>query len=418
MIYRAVFKLLLQRIDPEAAHRLAARALRLIADVPVVAAALRRLLCSHDPALAVNALGLRFASPLGVAAGMDKDATSFEGLGLLGFGFVEVGTVTARAQSGNPRPRVFRLLRDRALLNRMGFPNPGAHEIAGRLRRRTGEVIVGVNVGKSMATPVELAGSDYRETVRKLAGLCDYLVVNVSSPNTPGLKEMQAVELLRPLLAEVMSAASAASGASTASDVGATNEIAATREVTAAHDMAARAPARSSRPPVLLKIGPDLSDEQIDAIADLALELSLDGIVAVNTTEDRSGVSNPRSIAAVQGGGISGPPLGGRALEVLRRLHAKVGGEMVLISVGGISSAADAWERLSAGATLLQAYTGFVYGGPGWPARVNRELARRLRKVGATSIEEIVGSAAGRTAGSRREPIPAMMPPHESLRRP
>lgn len=383
MIYRAIFKLLLQRIDPEAAHRLAAGALGLIARVPVLAAALRWRLGRKHAALEVEAFGLRFPSPLGVAAGVDKEGSWFEGLGLLGFGFVEVGTVTARAQPGNTGPRVFRLPRDRALLNRMGFPNPGAAEIARRLHDRGGQTIVGVNVGKSMATPVELVGTDYRETVREVANACDYLVVNVSSPNTPGLKEMQAVDRLRPLLAEVMSELSAA----------------------------------AAQLPVLLKIGPDLRDEQIDAIADLALELSLAGIVAVNTTEDRSGIRDQHPIAGVQGGGISGPPLTRRALEVLERLHARVGGRMTLVSVGGISNAADAWERLRAGATLLQTYTGFVYGGPAWPAQVNRGLARRVRMAGAASVAEVVGSAARGSTGCHAEPVPAMMPPHEGLRR-
>jgi dihydroorotate dehydrogenase len=357
MIYRALFELALQRVDPETAHRLASFTLRTVTRVPGAPALLGSRLAPHDPALEVSAFGLRFPSPLGVAAGLDKDASWFESLGLLGFGFVEVGTVTARPQSGNPPPRVFRLVGDRALLNRMGFPNPGAHEVATRLRRRTGRVPVGVNVGKSRAAPLESAAADYRAAVREVALVCDYLVVNVSSPNTPGLKEMQAVERLGPLLTEVRD------------------------EVRAA----------APRLPVLMKIGPDVSNELLDAMADLALELALDGVVAVNTTEDRSGVSESPSLAAVAGGGVSGPPLRARAVEVLERLYARVGGRLVLISVGGVAGPDDAWERLLAGATLVQAYTGFVYGGPLWPARVNRGLARRLHEVGAASVEDVVG---------------------------
>ncbi len=360
MIYRVLFDLLLRRLPVESAHRLAVRTLRIVCLIPGAQALMRRLLVPHDPALRVQALGLTFSGPLGVAAGLDKGGEWFEGLGLLGFGHVEVGTVTARPQPGNPRPRIFRALEDRALLNRMGFPNSGAQAVAARLRtRRRQGLILGVNVGKSMSVPVESAGADYRASVRQLAPVCDYLVVNVSSPNTPGLRDMQAIESLRPLLLEVR------------------------RELADA----------SPRTPLLVKISPDLADGGLDAIADLALELSLDGIVAVNTTIDRSVLSRPSELAAIQGGGISGPPLKNRAVEVLRRLRDRVGDRLVLISVGGVATPEDVWERIAAGATLVQTYTGFVYGGPGWPVRVNRYLARRVREVGAASIQELVGCA-------------------------
>jgi dihydroorotate dehydrogenase len=357
-LYSALFDLLLRWLPPEAAHRLAALTLRYASRIPGCAAVMRRRWATHDPELRVDALGLSFPSPLGVAAGLDKDATWFEALGLLGFGWVEIGTVTACAQPGNPPPRLFRIVRDRALLNRMGFPNPGAHAVADRLRRRGGRLIVGVNVGKSMSAPLDAAVEDYRASVRELAGACDYLVVNVSSPNTPGLRQMQAVERLRPLLREVQ------------------REL----EASAAHT------------PLLVKVGPDAADEQLLAIADLALELSLDGIVAVNTTEDRTLLSDPAALADVEGGGISGSPLRARAVEVLRLLRARVGDRLVLVSVGGVATPEDASERILAGATLVQAYTGFVYGGPGWPARVNRALARRVRAAGANSIQQLVGS--------------------------
>jgi dihydroorotate dehydrogenase len=359
--YRALYTLLLGRLPPEGAHRLAALAVSVAARTPGLAGLLRRRLAPHDPALRVRALGLTFPSPLGAAAGVDKDAGWVAGLGLLGFGFVEVGTVTAQAQDGNPKPRVFRLPRDRALLNRMGFPNPGAHAVAARLARhgqdRSGEPIVGVNVGKGMQTPLAAAAEDYRGAVRDIAPLCDYLVLNVSSPNTPGLGDLQAVELLRPLI------------------VGVQRELA----------------AQGSRLPLLVKIAPDLSDAQVDAVADLALELGLAGIVAVNTTTERDRLSDAAAVAHVRGGGVSGPPLRSRAVEVLERLHGRGGDRLVLVSVGGVQTAADAWERIRAGATLVQAYTGFVYGGPGWPARVNRGLARRVRAAGCASIEELVG---------------------------
>jgi dihydroorotate dehydrogenase len=323
LIYRLFFRLVLRRIDPERAHALAFRVLR--ATGPLV----RRLARSPDPTLRVRALGLTFPSPLGVAAGLDKNGDCFGELGALGFGFVEVGTVTARAQEGNPRPRIARLTRERALLNKMGFPNDGARAVAGRLGQRSGQPIVGMNVGKSRDARAEGIHADYRASVREVAQVCDYLVVNVSSPNTPGLRDMQAVQLLRPLLEEVRS------------------EL--------------RASGRDT--PLLVKIAPDLADEEIDAVAGLALELELDGIVAVNT-------------APAEGGGLSGAPLKARALAILRFLRARVGDGMVLISVGGIETPDDAWERIRAGATLVQAYTAFVYGGPGWPRRMNRGLTQ------------------------------------------
>jgi dihydroorotate dehydrogenase len=341
LLYRLLFRLVLARLDAERAHALGARLVRVLGFGPP-AALVRRFTSRDADVLRVQALGLTFPSPLGVAAGLDKEATCFEGLGALGFGFVEVGTITALAQAGNPRPRVWRMVRDRALVNAMGFPNPGAEAAAARLRgpRRT---VVGVNVGRSKLADDAVA--DYRTSTRRLAPLADYLVLNVSSPNTPGLRDLQAVDALRELVVAVR------------------EELA---EVGA------------PRVPLLVKLAPDLADAEIDAIADLALELALDGIVAVNTTVDRGGLTEPEPAGAAGRGGVSGAPLKARSLEVLRRLHARAGDRLVLISAGGIESADDAWERLQAGATLLQAYTGFVYGGPLWPRRINRELARRL----------------------------------------
>lgn len=320
---------------------------------------MRRALAPRDPQLQVKALGLTFPSPLGVAGGMDKDATWFESLGALGFGFVEVGTVTAVPQSGNPSPRVWRLPKDRALLNSMGFPNPGAEIVAGRLRKRTRNTIVGVNLGKSKVASPDEAGDDYRKSTSCLAQLADYVVLNVSSPNTPGLRAMQEIGQLRTLIADVRS------------------EL---RDIQTAS-------------PILLKIGPDLSDDHIDAIADLALELELDGIVATNTTIHRERLSSD-PVALKKHGGVSGPPLKARALHVLERLYARAGDRLVLISVGGIETADEAWRRILAGATLVQAHTGFVYGGPMWPRRINRGLLDHLRNGGSSSIQEMVGASA------------------------
>ncbi len=361
-MYHLFFRLVLQHIDAERAHALAKRSLRIVRSTSLGRAIVRSLVGPSDGSLEVRALGLTFPSPIGVGAGVDKDASWFEDLGALGFGFVEVGTITALQQIGNTRPRVARVVRDRAILNKMGFPNPGAEIAAARLRRRTGATIVGVNIGKSKLVSVEAAGGDYRAAVRPLAAVSDYLVVNVSSPNTPGLRELQAAELLRPLIADVRS------------------ELTATGYAV----------------PLLIKIGPDLDDDQLDAVTALAVELELDGIVAVNTTVDRAALTRPGARAApFEGGGVSGAPLRPRAVEVLRRIRESVGDSLVLISVGGVESADDVWERILAGATLVQVLTGFIYEGPAWPKRTNRDLARRVRGAGLGSIQELVGAGRG-----------------------
>jgi len=314
-------------------------------------ALIRGLLGRHDPSLQVEALGLRFPSPLGLAAGFDKNAVGYRALGALGFGFVEIGTVTGQAQPGNPKPRMFRLLRDRALVNRMGFNNGGSLAAAKRLANRPtdGSLIVGANIGKTKSVATDDAIDDYVRSARALAPVCDYMVVNVSSPNTPGLRDLQSVERLRPLLVEVRK---------TLDDVRPKKHV-----------------------PLLVKIAPDLADDDVDAVADLALSLGLDGIIATNTTISREQLqSAPETIAAIGAGGLSGAPLKARSLEVLRRLRAKVGEDLVLISAGGIETGDDAYDRLQAGATLVQAYTGFVYGGPTWPRQVNRRLATLLRE--------------------------------------
>jgi dihydroorotate dehydrogenase len=325
------------------------------AGVPGAAWLLRRWLGPRDPVLRVRALGLEFPGPVGLAAGFDKDARGTRGLAALGFGFVEVGTVTARAQPGNPRPRMFRLPADRALVNRMGFNNAGALAAAARLRGRgRGGPVVGVNIGKTRVVPDEEVAGDYAASARAVAGVADYVVVNVSSPNTPGLRDLQATDRLRPVLVAVRAALDASGGGRS-----------------------------GGRVPLLVKIAPDLADADVDAIADLALELGLDGIIATNTTVSRDGLASPSSqVAAAGAGGLSGPPLRARALEVLVRLRARAGDQLVLIAVGGIETPDDAWERLRAGATLVQAYTGFIYGGPLWPRRMHAGLSRLIRSQG------------------------------------
>ena len=353
-MYRAIYAVLLRRVPAEAAHRAGFWLIRAAAAVPGVALALRRVLAPRDPALSVRALGLDFPGPLGLAAGFDKDGEGVIGLAALGFGFVEVGTVTARPQPGNPKPRMFRFPAERALVNRMGFNNHGAAALAARLRALRGyrgyrgyRPIVGVNIGKTKVVPEEGAIADYVTSARLVADVADYVVVNVSSPNTPGLRDLQSVDKLRPLLAAVRTALDQAS------------------------------PRR--RVPLLVKIAPDLADADIDAVADLALDLGLDGIIATNTTISRDGLRDSAAVADAGPGGLSGAPLKARALSVLRRLHARAGDRLVLIAAGGIETADDARDRLAAGATLLQAYTAFIYEGPCWPGRVQRGLAARIR---------------------------------------
>lgn len=343
--YDALFRHVATRIDPETAHDLGFGAVR--AARPVLATLGHRVRSAAPP---VHAMGLTFRGRLGLAAGFDKNAEGVDALGGLGFSSVEIGTVTARPQPGNDRPRLFRLPQDRAVVNRMGFNNAGAEVVARRLaaRRRTAEdeagLVLGINLGKSKVVPEDEAVGDYTASARLLAPHADYLVVNVSSPNTPGLRDLQAVDRLRPLLQAVRRAADEVS---------------------------------PRRVPLLVKIAPDLPDEDVLAIADLALELSLDGIVATNTTVRRDGLATPAAgVAEVGAGGLSGAPLRHRAEQVLRLLRGRVGPDLTLIGVGGIDTAADAEARVVAGATLLQGYTGFVYGGPLWPARLQRALSK------------------------------------------
>jgi dihydroorotate dehydrogenase len=347
---------LLFLVPAERIHRVVFAGLRGATATAPMRRQLSRRLAPTDPVLASSVFGVRFPGPLGLAAGFDKDGTGLKAWGALGFGYAEVGTVTAHAQPGNPTPRLFRLPADRALLNRMGFNNHGAAELADRLAQHRPDVPIGVNIGKSKITAPVDAVDDYRASARLVAPHAAYLVVNVSSPNTPGLRDLQTVDSLRPILAAVM---------------------------------------QETSTPVLVKIAPDLADADIDEIADLAVELGLAGIVATNTTVSRDGLRTP-GVEQLGSGGISGPPLACRAAEVLRRLYGRVGDQLTLISVGGIETAEDAWDRITAGASLLQGYTGFVYGGGLWAKHIHDGLATRLRDGGFASLSEAVGSATRR----------------------
>ncbi|MFN0034986.1 MAG: quinone-dependent dihydroorotate dehydrogenase [Saprospiraceae bacterium] len=340
------FKPFLFALSPEAAHRVTFQLLDLAAAFGPTRWLLRKLFCHPDKRLGKMVLGLNFPNPVGLAAGFDKDGKHLQGLACLGFGFIEVGTVTPLEQDGNPRPRLFRLSADRALINRMGFNNEGLDALAGRLKkwRETAPLngpIIGGNIGKNKATPNDEAARDYLLCFEKLFPWVDYFVVNVSSPNTPGLRELQEKEPLTRLL-----------------------------DLLQEKNRAQKPPK-----PILLKIAPDLTDSQLDDIADIVRATGLAGVIAANTTVSRAGLETPESqIAAMGMGGLSGVPLRPRATAVVRHLREKLGKEAVLIGVGGIDSPASAQEKLGAGADLVQVYTGLVYEGPGLVRRILAHL--------------------------------------------
>ena len=336
--YGFLFRSVFSRIDPERAHHLAMPIIRL-AGWPPVGAILARTLRPRQE-LSTRVLNISFPTPFGLAAGFDKNATMTRGLANLGFGHIEVGTVTALAQAGNARPRLFRLIADRGLINRMGFNNDGATAVAKRLHRlRRGKnvPVIGVNIGKSRIVDVADAVDDYVTSTKILAPLADYLVVNVSSPNNPGLRGLQEIDLLEPLVRAVF------------------------REC--------------SGVPLFVKIAPDVTNDQALRIAEMCQRIGVAGIVATNTTVSRAGlVTDPARVEAMGDGGVSGPPVAHRSLEILRLLRARLPRPFALISVGGVETAAHVRERLDAGADLVQGYTGFVYAGPGWARRITRGL--------------------------------------------
>lgn len=332
MIYPIIFRLVLSRLDPEFAHHLGMFAIRLASSLKLTK------LLPKLRSKTVEVMGLSFDGPFGLAAGFDKNAIAVRALGELGFSHVEIGTVTAIAQPGNPKPRLFRLKADRALINRMGFNNDGAEVVAARLRnlRNSGAVlpVLGVNIGKSKVVELEDAVQDYRTSARLLAPYADYVAVNVSSPNTPGLRALQETKALKPILEAVLT--------------------------------------ETKGKPVLVKIAPDLLDEDILEVCKLAVSLKLAGVIATNTTIQRAGlVTDQERVTAMCSGGLSGAPLNDRSLEVLRLIRKNFGASLTVISVGGIENRQQVDQRLKAGADLVQGYTGFVYFGPLWARKLN-----------------------------------------------
>lgn len=325
-----LLKYFLFKKDPEYVHYWAMRMLHRASNMPFVRGFFKKE-CASDPRLERELWGIKFKNPVGLAAGFDKDAKFIDDLSILGFGFIEVGTVTPLPQPGNDRPRLFRLPADEALINRMGFNNDGVVAAAERLRKRKSDIVIGGNIGKNKVTPNDQADDDYEKCFRALYDVVDYFTVNVSSPNTPNLRELQEKEPLQKLLTRLQIINSQL----------------------------------GKEKPILLKIAPDLTLEQLDDIIDIVETTKIHGIVATNTTIERSGlISSKEEIDAIGAGGLSGKPVKDKATDVIRYIHQKSKGTIPIMAVGGIFTAADAQEKLDAGASLVQVYTGFIYEGP------------------------------------------------------
>jgi dihydroorotate dehydrogenase len=342
-LYKILLKPIFFLFDPEKIHHITFRLIRLTHLLPGVPALYRMIYKIEDKRLERKVFGLTFPNPVGLAAGMDKDARLVDEFGNLGFGFVEIGTLTPKPQPGNDKPRLFRLVKDEAIINRMGFNNHGAEAAAIRLKKRQTNVIVGGNIGKNKITPNEEAVKDYEEAFEALYEYVDYFVVNVSSPNTPNLRALQEKEPLKELLKAVK----------------------------------AKNALKQFPKPILLKIAPDLTDGQLDDIIEIVKETAIDGVIATNTTIDRSGLTTEKaSIEQIGQGGLSGKPLREKSTAVIKYLVQKSGNAFPVIGVGGIHSVEDAMEKLNAGAVLIQLYTGFIYEGPALIKEINKAILK------------------------------------------
>jgi len=343
-LYKATIRPFLFLFSPEVSHTITIGLLKTVCKIPLVPSLLRALYAIKDPALEREIASLKFPNPVGLAAGFDKNALFFREMGYLGFGFVEIGTVTPLAQPGNDKPRLFRLPADQALINRMGFNNDGMLAVAERIKRKSPDILLGGNIGKNKVTANEDAVSDYEKCFDTLFDNVDYFVVNVSSPNTPGLRSLQDKEPLKNLLARLQ-----------------------TKNNT-----------KPKRKPIFLKIAPDLTNEQLNDIIEIVRECKIDAVVATNTTLSREGLKTG-GVDAIGSGGLSGKPLTKRSTEVVRYLHEKSKGAFPIVASGGIHTVADAMEKLDAGATLIELYTGFIYEGPAQAKRINKEILKKLK---------------------------------------
>ncbi len=347
-MYKWLVRPFLFSIDPEKIHHLVFKLLKFQSKLPGSGALLRAAFRIEDAQLEKKVFGITFKNPVGLAAGFDKDAKLVDELSALGFGFIEIGTVTPLPQAGNDKPRLFRLPGDHALINRMGFNNEGVDRAIERLKKKKSGIVIGGNIGKNKVTPNEKAIDDYAICFEALFPYVDYFVLNISSPNTPGLRDLQDKEPLRKLLFHI-------------------KELGRSKTV---------------YKPVLLKIAPDLTESQLDDIIEIVRETKLDGVVATNTTISRQGLKSPKAeVDAIGNGGLSGEPLRKRSTEVIKYLRLKLGSDFPIIGVGGIMNADDALEKIDAGADLVQLYTGFIYEGPSLIKRINKAILNRLPKI-------------------------------------
>lgn len=343
-MYKKIIRPILFRFNPERIHHWTVGALRFSGRIPLVRNIIRRMFTVSDPRLERDVLGMRFPNPVGMAAGFDKDATAYRELGMLGFGFVEVGTVTPLAQPGNPKPRSFRLPKDKALINRMGFNNGGMENAANNLRGRKDKPIIGVNIGKNTLTPNESAPQDYLKLFRGLYEFADYFVVNVSCPNVVGLAKLQTEDYLLSIVEPMLEFRRG----------------------------------QNEYRPILVKISPDLTKEEIDAVVKVVIDTLVDGVVATNTTTRREGLHISRKkLDQIGNGGLSGAPLTKRAIETVRYVHEKTEGRYPIIGTGGMMTEQDVLDMLDAGADLVQIYTGLIYNGPGFVKKICKALLRR-----------------------------------------
>ncbi len=366
MVYRSLVRPILFRLPPETAHELALHSL------PLFCKFVERPF--ESPMLNTDLFNLRFRNPVGLAAGFDKDGVALESLAALGFGFIEAGTLTLHAQPGNPKPRMFRLAADQALINRAGFNNSGAAAFVKRVEHRRPDCVLGISIGKSKITPLEEATADYLGSFELVYKFADYVAINVSSPNTPQLRELQQSEQLTSLLVELQTR---------------------NRALQKRHG-------RLTPVPLLVKISPDLERRDLEMIVEVIERLQIDGIIATNTTISRDHLRTDKSrVEACGAGGLSGKPLTTRATQMIAALYRLTGGRIPLIGVGGIFTAEDAWEKICAGASLIQVYTGFIYKGPSIVRQINEGLVEILRREGFAKIDEAVGSRAKEIEGNR-----------------